>query len=69
MNVCVGYNKPKGMTGVLHSAHYRDYYKCKCKGTIFENNKWYCKRHAPSKIKEREEKSWDNYVARLFKNK
>jgi hypothetical protein len=34
----------------------------------FENDKWWCKKHAPSKIKEREGKSWENYISKIRKN-
>lgn len=68
INICSGYNKPKGLTGKLHSAHYREYYKCNCKASIFENDKWWCKKHAPSKIKEREDKKWETYISKIRKN-
>ena len=66
--ICSGYNKPRGMVGKLHSSMYRDYYKCDANATIFEDGKHWCKRHAPSKVKEREEKSWQKYLDRLRKN-
>lgn len=68
VRICSGYNKPKGLTGKLHSASYREHYKCTCKASIFENNKWWCKNHAPSKIKEREEKKWETYISKIRKN-
>lgn len=68
VNLCSGYNKPKGLTGVLHRAFYKSDYKCTCKAALFENGKWYCKRHAPSKIAEREAKSWQRYTERIRKN-
>lgn len=49
--------------------HKKDTFKCTSKASIFENNKWFCKRHAPSKIKEREEKSWDNYIKKINNSK
>ena len=63
--ICCGRNKPSGMVGILHAYSYPDYYKCQSKASMFENGRWYCKRHAPSKIKEREAKSeermWEKY--------
>lgn len=50
-HICEGYNKSNR--------------KCECKASIFENDKWYCKKHSPTKIKEREEKSWNNYIKKL----
>ena len=54
---CAGYKKPKSMVGVLHSAHFKYHYKCHSNGTISENGKWWCKHHAPSFKKAREEKN------------
>ena len=70
IHICSGYNKPSstGFSGYIASAILRDKLKCTCKATLFENDKWYCKRHAPSKILEREEKSWATYKNKLFKN-
>lgn len=67
-HLCVGYNKAKGLIGLLHKAHNREHYKCQNKGSIFENEKWYCKRHAPSKIKEREAKSELTYLTKIRMN-
>lgn len=62
---CCGRNKAIGMVGVLHIWSYPDYYKCQSKASLFENGKWFCKRHAPSKVKERkdkaEERMWEKY--------
>lgn len=65
--ICCGLNKAVGIVGVLHKSMYSSSYKCTSKGSIFEDDKWWCKRHAPSKIKEREEKSWDKYVSKIYR--
>ncbi len=67
-HICSGFKKSKGLVGKIHSAMHRDYYKCNCNAVVFENEKWWCKKHAPSKIKEREEKSWQTYLARIRRN-
>ena len=64
---CCGYNKPKGLTGVLFKAHHKEHFKCHAKASVVENEKHYCKRHAPSEIKKREEKSWNNYISKISK--
>lgn len=66
--ICSGYNKSRGMTGMLHFYSYKKYYKCSSKGVIFEEDKWWCKRHAPSKIEEREAKVWNRYIDKINKN-
>jgi hypothetical protein len=35
---------------------------CGCSAKYFENDKWYCGKHAPSKIKERETKSYQKWI-------
>ena len=67
-HICEGHNKPVGMVGLLHYAHYRSYYKCDKIASMFEKNKWWCKRHAPSKIKEREEKAEKRDNERIWRN-
>lgn len=66
-HICVGYNKPSatGFSGAVAFHVLREILKCKSKASLFENGKWYCKRHAPSKIEEREEKSWATYCKKL----
>ena len=64
---CSGYKLPKGMVGMLHKAQFKEHYKCTNIATINENGQWYCKLHAPSKIKEREDKKWNTYVNRINK--
>jgi len=65
-NICEGKNKIKGYVDVFLDYTYGSSRRlCNNKATIFENNKWYCKKHAPSKIKEREEKAWENYIKKL----
>lgn len=68
--ICSGKNKPSGsgFSGALQSYVLKDLLKCQCKGVLFENNKWWCKKHAPSKIEEREKKAWNNYIKRLNRN-
>lgn len=69
-HICSGYNKPSatGFSGACMFYVLKDFLKCTNKATLFENGKWWCKRHAPSKVKEREEKSWEKYIARIRKN-
>jgi hypothetical protein len=66
-NICVGYNKPSatGASGVVMFSVIKDTLKCQSKACLYEDGKWYCKRHAPSKKIERENKSWDNYISKL----
>lgn len=65
-HICEGYNKSKGYVGMfIDFTHGKSRRKCECKASIFENEKWYCKKHSPTKIKEREEKSWNNYIKKL----
>jgi hypothetical protein len=67
-HICCGYNKAHGMRGVLHKAMYREWYKCDKVAKHFEDNKWYCGNHAPSKIKEREDKAWNRYIDKINRN-
>ena len=66
-NICVSYSKPTatGFSGAVAFAVLRENFKCTSKASLFEDGKWFCKRHAPSKIKEREEKSWVTYCNKL----
>ena len=70
IKICQGYNKPKavGFGGFIASHILKDNLKCSCKAILFENNKWWCKRHAPSEKKKREDKSWKTYIKRIHKN-
>lgn len=43
--------------------------KCGCNAKFFEDGEWYCGRHAPSKIKEREDKSYAKWVAQVAERK
>jgi len=38
--------------------------KCGCNAKYFEGDEWFCGKHAPSKIKERETKSYEKWVAK-----
>ena len=38
-----------------------DWETCGCNAKYFENGKWYCGKHAPSKVQEREQKRYDNW--------
>lgn len=69
VHICQGYNKPSatGASGAVSFYVNKDALKCTCKATYFENNKWFCKRHAPSEKLKREEKSWSTYIKRIFK--
>jgi hypothetical protein len=69
-NICCGHNRPSasGVSGVVAFFVLKDRLKCTSKATMFENNKWYCKRHAPSKIEEREEKKWGTYIKKISRN-
>jgi hypothetical protein len=40
---------------------------CGCSAKYFEDGTWYCGRHAPSKIKERELKSYEKWKAEMEK--
>jgi len=66
-NLCSGYNKPSatGASGVVMFSIIKHSLKCRNKAKIFENDKWWCKKHAPSEVAKREEKSWNNYIKRL----
>lgn len=38
---------------------------CGCKAKYFEDEKWFCGRHAPSKIEERERISFEKWKAKI----
>jgi hypothetical protein len=40
---------------------------CGCNAKYFENNEWYCGRHAPSKIAERERISYEKWKSKIKK--
>ncbi len=62
-HICSGKNKRKGYVGLfIDYTHGSDRRKCKSTASVFENDEWYCKRHAPSEIEKREAKSWQNYI-------
>ena len=45
------------------------YYQCSLNGKYFEDGKYYCEKHAPSKIEEKEQKKserWARKVAEEF---
>lgn len=71
INICCGRNKPSGTgaSGAIQSVILKELLKCKSKASLFENGKWWCKKHAPSKVKEREEKSWQTYLKKINKNR
>lgn len=64
-HICCGYNKAKGMTGILFKAHHKDFFKCNAVAKFNEGDKWYCKRHLPSAIKIRDEKRWQTYINKI----
>ena len=67
--ICQGKNKKKGYVGIFLDFTYGNKRRnCNKKASDFENGKWYCKRHAPSEIKKREEKSELTELKRLFPN-
>ena len=69
-HICEGKNKTIGYVGIFLDYTYgSSRSNCDKNATIFENGKWYCKRHAPSKIQEREDKSWATYVAKINSSK
>lgn len=68
MENCRGYKKSIGTAGFFHKATNKEHYKCQAKGVLFEDGKWWCKRHAPSEKLKREEKSEAIYMARIRKN-
>lgn len=47
--------------------HYPDEV-CGLNAKYFENGEWYCGKHAPSKIKEREDKAFLKWEQRRVKN-
>jgi hypothetical protein len=68
-HICQGRNKRQGYVGLFLDVTYgTDRRKCNSKGVIFENDKWYCKRHAPSVIKLRKEKSEETDRLRIQRN-
>ncbi len=40
-----------------------EYDICGCNAKYFEDNDWYCGKHAPSKIAERQRVSYEKWVA------
>jgi proteasome lid subunit RPN8/RPN11 len=38
---------------------------CGCKANYFENNEWYCGKHAPTKIEERQRISYEKWKAKM----
>lgn len=67
-HICVAYKKVRTMREKLHAYHHPEHYKCGVKATIFENEKWYCKKHAPSNVKLIEDKKWQTYVSKIQRN-
>lgn len=51
---CSGRNKDKSMG---FSFCFPEHNRCTSNGSLFENDKWWCKRHAPS-IKEKKRKEY-----------
>jgi hypothetical protein len=41
---------------------------CTAKASVFENGRWYCKRHSPTAVAERERKSEQTYYNRIRRN-
>jgi hypothetical protein len=67
-HICVAYKKVRTMVEKLHAYNNAEHYKCQAKATIFENGKWYCKKHAPSNVELREDKKWQTYVSKIQRN-
>lgn len=69
-HICSAHNKPSatGKSGAIAFYILKDRFKCINKASVFENGKWYCKRHAPSKVAEREEKNWQTYISKIKRN-
>ncbi len=42
---------------------------CNCKAVYFENGSWYCGKHSPSKIEERQLKSYQKWLEKIESNK
>lgn len=69
VKICEGYNKADGYVGVFLDFTYgKSRRRCDFKASMFENGKWYCKKHAPSKIIEREAKANERYMDRIRKS-
>ena len=58
----------QSIMGALLRHSFPDEMECDKNATYFENDRWWCGFHAPSKIKEREDRNEAKYFARIRKN-
>jgi hypothetical protein len=69
IHICQGRKKIQGFVGMfIDYTHGKSRRNCQAKASIFEDGKWYCKRHAPSKIAEREKKAEEADARRIWRN-
>ena len=68
IHICQGKRPCRTISDALLRRCYPESFECTAKASILENNKWYCKRHAPSAVAERERKSEETYMRRIYKN-
>lgn len=40
---------------------------CGCKAKYYEDGEWYCGTHAPSQVKKREQKRYNDWVKKNYK--
>jgi len=43
----------------------QSYETCGCSAKYFEDNEWFCGKHAPSKIQERSRKSYEKWKSKI----
>jgi hypothetical protein len=67
-HTCCG-RKGTGITAVLYHATFPGTGKCDFNATYFEDGRWWCGKHAPSKVEERDQKSLQKKLVRIKKAK
>ena len=68
IHICQGKRPCRTFSDAIRRRVNPEQFKCKAKASVFENDKWYCKHHAPSAVAERERKSEETYMRRIHKN-
>lgn len=66
-NCIVNYNTSRQIIAKMIQG--TDYERCGCIAKYFEDNQWYCGKHAPSKIKERETKRYEQWKEKMQNKK
>jgi hypothetical protein len=67
-HICQGKRPCRTFSAALHRRVNPEAFRCSAKASVFENDKWYCKRHSPAAVAERERKSEQTYYNRMYKN-